>query len=293
VNVGSTSPLLSAQDLRVDVDGVPTCDGLAFETTAERVLVLGAPRALFEAACGLRPVVRGSLAVWGATPARAVDERVVVGAPLDPPLPPRWTALEYVVWSARLAGHSKADAARLAAAAVAAVQLGPLAKGALGTLPVHARRGVVLAAALATDARVVLLEDPLSTLPDEVARTFARIVVAAIADRSWAVFAPRVPLTSPLAMAAEEAFVVSSSRVDAQGAPAEIAAAERRYVARVHGSVEALGARLAERGARIDVQGAQVVLDLGETLTTAEVLGMALEANVTVVELVPVARALA
>ena len=52
----SAEPLLKIEDLRVDVDGVPACDGLTLQTRGERVLVLGAPRVLFEATCGLRPV---------------------------------------------------------------------------------------------------------------------------------------------------------------------------------------------------------------------------------------------
>ena len=78
----------------------------------------------------------------------------------------------------------------------------------------------------------------------------------------------------------------------AQGAPAEIAAADKRYVARVHGRVEPLAARIVERGGRLEVQGAQVVIDLGESLTTAELLGLCIETDVTVVEMQPIARAL-
>jgi hypothetical protein len=91
---------------------------------------------------------------------------------------------------------------------------------------------------------------------------------------------------------AEEALVVSASELDAQGPPAEIANAEHRFVARINGQLDALQAKLTARGATIDVQGAQVMLDLGESVTTAELLGMAAEADVTIVEMVPVARAL-
>ena len=88
--------------------------------------------------------------------------------------------------------------------------------------------------------------------------------------------------------------MVSSSRLDAQGPPAEIAAADRRYVARIHSArpLEELGARLSERGARLEVQGAQVLIDLGTTVTTADLLGICAELDATVVEMAPVARAL-
>ncbi len=288
----SDLPLLEVEDLRVDVDGVPACDGLALATTGERVLVLGAPRALFEAVGGLRPIQRGAIRVRGAAPAQAVDGRVVAVVPLDPPLPPKWTAATYIRWSSRLAGHGGAEAKRHTASAIERMQLGAMTEKPLATFPPHARRAVVVGAALATEAAAVALEDPLGGLAEDVARSWARILVQALGDRPWMVFAPRVPLTSPLALAADEAAIVTSARTFAQGAPAELAATDKRYIARIHGALDALGALLSERGATMQVQGAQVVLDLGESLTTAELLGLCGEANVTVVEMLPIARAL-
>lgn len=288
----SPEPLVFAEDLRIDVDGVPACDGLTLRTSAERVLVLGAPHVVFEALVGLRPVVRGALRIRGIAASDAVRERIVAGAPLDPPLPPKWTAHEYVLWSARLAGHTAGDARALANKAIARVQLGALAALPLARVVAHARRGVVLAAALATDAPVMVVQDPLANLPEEIARPWASILVQALEERAWVVVASRVSLTSPLAMHAQEALVVSASRLDAQGPPAEIAAAKHRFVARIHGSLDALEAKLTARGARMDVQGAQVMLDLGESVSTADLLGMAAEADVTIVEILPVARAL-
>ncbi len=287
-------PLLHVEDLRIDVDGVPACDGLTARTSGDRVVILGAPRALFEATTARRPVVRGALRVRGSAAPAAVRDGIVAGAPLDPALPPKWTATEYVTWSSRLAGHSAADARTLAKEAIDLVQLGPLATATTDRLVPHARRAVVLAAALATGAAVIAVEDPLAMLPEEIARTWARIFVSALADRSWLVFAARISLTSPIAMNADEALMVSSSRLDAQGPPAEIAAADRRYVARIHSTqpLEVLGARLAERGAKMEVQGAQVLLDLGTTLSTADLLGICAELDATVVEMAPVARAL-
>ncbi|MDB4937560.1 MAG: transporter related protein [Labilithrix sp.] len=289
-----TEPLLRVEDLRVDIDGVPTCDGLTMRTAGERVLVLGGPRALYEATCGLRPVVRGVLRIRGSAPDAAVRDGIVAGAPLDPPLPPKWSVLDYVMWSARLAGHTAGDARTLAKEAIALVQLDAMSGSTMERIAPHARRGVVLAAALATDAAVIALDDPLASLPEEIARSWARIIVQALGDRAWIVFASRISLTSPLAMNADDALMISSSRLDAQGAPAEIAAADRRFVARIHSAhpLDALGAKLSERGARMDIQGAQVLLDLGASVTTADLLAMCAELEATVVEMVPVARPL-
>src|SRR5256885_7643778 len=133
----SAAPLLVVEDARVDVDGVPACDGLALRTRADRVLVLGAPRALFLATCALAPVVRGRISVRGTNASDAVRDRIVAGAPLDPPLPPKWTALEYVMWSARLAGHAKRDAIANAKEAIDRLQLASMSKTPLARLPVH------------------------------------------------------------------------------------------------------------------------------------------------------------
>ena len=284
--------LVLAEDLRLDVDGVPACDGLTLRTTGQRVLLLGAPHTLFEALAGLRPVMRGSLRVRGVATATAVGDGIVAAAPLDPALPPKWTALEYVTWSARLSGRSTSDARTLARDAIARVQLGAIAAQPLARMVPHARRGVAVAAALATAPQVMIVEDPLANLPEEIAHTWAGILVSALEATPWVVLASRIALTSPLTLATDEALVVSGSRVDAQGPPAEIAAADHRFVARIHGSLEALGARLAERGARMDVRGAQVLLDLGDSVTSADLLRMAGEADVAIVEMVPVARAL-
>jgi ABC-type multidrug transport system ATPase subunit len=285
--------LALAEDLRVDVDGVPAVDGLTFRTNGESVLVLGAPRALFEALTGLRPASRGHLAVRGMPAYEAARQRRIAGCALDPPMPPRWTPLEYVTWNARLSGASSADAKVLARQALERVQLGAFAAAPLRGLVVHARRATVLAAALATGAEILAVEDPLGALPEETSRSYARIVAQALSGRPSLVFAPRMPLTSPLALAADDALVVTSSRLEAQGQPAEIASAERRFVLRVHGTTDALAARVAGRGGRLEPHGAQVIVDLGEALTTPELLGMCHEANVTVVELRPLSRALA
>ncbi|HEY8073412.1 MAG TPA: hypothetical protein VIF62_04870, partial [Labilithrix sp.] len=222
-----------------------------------------------------------------------VRARTTAAAPFDPPLPPKWTPTEYVSWSARLAGLSRHDAAAATKDALARLQLSPLATTQLARLVPHARRGVVVAAALATGASVLLLEDPIGALSEEAARNFGNVLGSALEGRSWIAFAPRVPLTSPLALQAEEAIVVSGARVDAQGAPAEIAAAVKRFSLRVNGPLDALAAKLTQRGARVHQEGTRVLVDLGDSMTTADLLGLAGESQVTIVELHPVSRALA
>jgi ABC-2 type transport system ATP-binding protein len=287
-------PLLASSHLRVDVGGVPAIDGLTFSSTGDHVLLLGAARALFEAAAGLRTIARGELLVEGMAALEAIRACVAACAPLDPPLPGTWTVLEYATWSARLAGHDRATAASLATEALARMQITSMAKTKLLAAKPQVRRAAVLAAALSTGARVLLVEDPALGLPDETAHWLARTAAHALGDRCTVVFAARVPLESPLALAADEAIVIEGSQVAAQGAPAEIAANERSLALRVHGDHGAFVRAVETRGGRAVVApgalaAAYVRLDLGP-LAARDLLGIAAESGAVVVELRPLAR---
>jgi ABC-type multidrug transport system ATPase subunit len=304
--------LLATSSLRVDEKGAPAIDGLTLASTADRVLVLGAAPALFAAAVGLRRPCRGEVRVEGLAPADAVRRRIAAGAPLDPPMPPHWTPRQYVTWSARLAGHGRAEARELAAEALARTRLDAVAEARLGKAATAARRAAVLAAALATGAPTLLVEDPLAGLPSEAAPAFARVVARACADRRTAIFAARVPLESPLALEADEAIVVTHGRVAAQGAPGEIAAAERSFSVRVVGDVDAFARAVEQRGARVICPcGApaatgdptapsskdlgrvgHIRVDLGP-LGTRDLVRIAQAAQATVLELRPISQAFA
>jgi ABC-type cobalamin/Fe3+-siderophores transport system ATPase subunit len=290
-------PLLASSALRVDVGGTSTVDGLSLATSGDRVLVLGAARALYEAAAGARPIARGELLVADQQPLDAIRTGMAAGAPVDPPLPSSWTVREYVVWSARLAGHAAGTARALADDALDRLKLTSLSKNKLGAVALAARRGTVIAAALATGASIMLLEDPVAALPADVARSFARIVVRALSDRRTAVFAPRVALDSPIALAADEAIVVDGSRVAAQGAPAEIAAGESAFVLRLGGDARAFVSAAEAQGARLLAPGGDprldgVTLDLGG-LRALDLLRIAASSNAVVLELRPLARTFA
>jgi ABC-2 type transport system ATP-binding protein len=289
--------LLAVSGLRVDVGGSPAIDGLTLSTTGDRVLVLGAARALFEAAAGLRAPSRGEIRVEGVSPRAAVSGGVAAGAPLDPPMPPAWTVLQYVTWSARLAGHPKATARGMAAEALERMHLGRVAGTRLGGVAPATRRGTVLAAAIATGARTLLVEDPLPGLPSEAERPFARVIARALSEHRVALFAGRVPLESPLALASDEALVIDGAVVSAQGAPGELAASERTVALRVHGDVAAFARAVEAGGGRAEVTvGApppvHVRVELGP-LAARDLLRMAAECEAVVVELRPLARAFA
>jgi ABC-type multidrug transport system ATPase subunit len=287
-------PTLASSHLRVDVGGVPAIDGLTLASTGDHVLVLGAARALFEAAAGLRRVSRGVLLIEGMMPSEAIRARVAACAPLDPPLPGKWTILQYAAWSARLAGHDRATAAALATEALARMQIESKAATRLEGAALAVRRAVVLAAALATGAATLLVEDPVAGLPGDTAHLLARATARAHDDRRTAIFAARVPLESPLALAADEAIVIDGSQVTVQGPPAEIAAAEGTFALRVQGNVEEFQRAVEARGGRTQVAiGApapvHMRVDLGP-LVAGDLLRIAAESDTVVIELRPLAR---
>lgn len=290
-------PRLACVHLRVDVGGLPAIDGLTLTSTGDHVLVLGAARALFEAAAGMRPVARGDLFVEGRSAMDAVRAGLVACVPLDPPLPESWTVRQYATWSARLAGHPRATALSLAAEALERMQITSTMKVKLLTASPPIRRAAVIAAALATGAATLLVEDPVLGLPDESAQTLARATARALNDRSTVLFAARMPLQSPLTIAADEAIVITGSQVVVQGAPAEIAASERAVALRVHGDVDAFLRAIEARGAHgVAALGARppvyVRVDLGP-LVARDLLHIAAESDAVVLELRPLARSFA
>jgi ABC-type taurine transport system ATPase subunit len=289
--------LLATNSVRIDVAGFPAIDGLSLVTTGDRLLVLGAAPALFQAAAGVLPIQRGEIRVANRVPADALRTRAAAGAALDPLMPPSWTVRQYVTWSARLAGHSRATSRALAADALARLQLGPSAGAQLRRVDGIVRRATVVAAALATAAPTLLVEDPVAGMPAEVARRFATILVGALGDRRTALFAARLPLESPLALSADEAVVIVGSHVAAQGAPAEIAAGDRALLLRVGGDAKAFAEAVrAEGGRLLGDAGAgatvRVTVDLG-TLRARDLLRLAAASNAVVLELRPLARGFA
>ena len=279
----------------MDVGDVPTLDGLTFETRGDRVLVVAAARALFQAAAGLRGVAHGSLLVEGTTPFSAVRGGLAACAPLDPPLPPRWTLAEYVGWSARLAGHSRSAATALAADAMGRMGLVPLARTRLRSAARTARRATVVAAALAAAPRTLLLEDPLAALSTEEGHALATTLAEALQDRRWAIFAAPMPRESPLVGAATEAVVLDGSHVAGQGAPGALAPAPESYALRVAGDVTAFVAAVEAEGARIveppqAERPARLSVNLG-SLRTRDLLRIALASSAVVVELRPLPAA--
>jgi ABC-type multidrug transport system ATPase subunit len=287
------SPTLEVSRARVDVEGRAAIDGLSFVTSGERVLVLGAGRALFEAASGTRAVAHGTIRVSGTLPLAASRTGAAASAPLDPRLPPKWSVRTYAFWSARLTGRGQGEARSLAEGALEALKLSHAAGVELGKADLAVRRATVVAAALATSAPTLLLEDPTANLPDAQARALGRAIVQATEGRRTLLFAGRVNLASPLSTDADEAVVVSGSDCVAQGAPAELVARERTLALRIHGDSEEFARVARERGAHVTGAGGLLQVDLGENMKVKDLLAVASETEAVVIEVIPIARAFA
>jgi ABC-type multidrug transport system ATPase subunit len=281
--------VLTIEDMRVDVGGVPDTDGLTLRSEARHLVILGGGRGLFEALGGTSSLQRGRVAIEGSDPRALVREGALASAPIDVPLPPKWSALEYATWSARLGGAEEAPARSVAEHLLGELGIDP--RTLLGKATVESRRAAAMAGAIATGARVIVFRDPAEGIPKDVARAFARVLARALEDRAWIMFAAELPLASPFALAAEEAIVVFGSRVVAQGAPAEIAALERSYAVRATGDVAAFAKLVEDAGGRVSPRPSEhMAIDLGAELEVRDLFALAQDANAVVVEVLPLGR---
>ena len=286
--------LLHADNVRIDgPDGAPAIEGLTIEAAGANVAVVGAARALFEAACGLRSVTRGTLRVCGMEPREALRAAAIASAPVDVAVPARWTLHELARENARLAGHARSLADKLAKDALHAMQLDAHAKKKLAAVDVPVKRAALVAAALATNAGAIFIEDFTAGLPDVAARSLAKLFVGACEGRRWIVFAGRLALSSPIGLNADEALLFSGGRFVCAGLPTEIVGRERTYTVRTAGEAEPFAAALRERGAHVESDKTTLTVTMPEDLHTHELVALARASNVVVLELLPLSGALA
>ncbi len=315
--------LLAADEARVAVDGVVAIDRLTFTATGDRALFVGDTAALFAALTGVpfgaraptlagrsadprwvppapdpdpdaplgeARVVAGSLRLAGRDVARG-DHLASVGvAPADVPLPPAWTPVEYVAWSARLAGVGSRAAPDLARAALAHVGLARASKRALKTLVLPERRALALAAAVVMAPLAIVVEAPLAGL-EGAGAAFVLAALAAVSEgRAAVVSATRLDVGSPehaLAEGASWIGFLAGGELVAHGEPAALFAGARTYAIAVHTNVDALRLELRARG--LDLLGTppRCAVALPAGATTRDLLAAAAAAKAAVVELAP------
>lgn len=285
--------MIEVRDLRVDEAGAPCIDGLSFRSDKKRVLVLGAPRELMLACAGLAPIVRGSILIEDETPERALALGRIAGSTQGGPMPPSWSPLAYVEWSARLAGVADKERREVAETALAHVGLAaPTIHAPMRRATQLVRRATQLAAALVPAGATLVLWDPFADLTPEDEAVLAPVVTRALGAVRGLIFAARAPWGGPLATVMEEVVVVEGNTVARQGPVTEVAAKSGAFLVRAAGDVAAFVAALTEGGARVhdapsDGQDALAV-DLGP-MDPVALFRAAERSDAVVLELLPMA----
>lgn len=226
-SVSPGAPLLELAAARIELHELAVADSLTVRVTGPRVVIVGDATPLFAPLFGTASVVRGWYKALGLDLATL---RPSLGlAPLDPPLPPAMTPLEYVSWSARLAGMTVSEAASAAAKWCARVGLGDSARTAFDRLPIVPKRLTMLAHAMVASPKLVVIDNPLWRLnPDE-----AYAVLGAMGQLGGDGGCPRVLVStgrfdpgSPgdaLARGADELLLILDGELIEQGTPDELA----------------------------------------------------------------------
>jgi ABC-2 type transport system ATP-binding protein len=287
------APLVSARDLRVDVDGAVALDHVTFEVSGRSLALWADSLALEGALAGTAAIRSGTLSLMGrevnARTGTAAAEAVGL-APFDPPLPPRWTVREYLLAGARLAGTARRGAHLAADRAIAELGLQALNRTELRELPVPERRAVVIAQAVVAEPALLVAFAPLAGLSGEHASYVAAVLAAASRDRSWIVSVRDLHPASAehaLATSADDVLGFAGGRVVQHGKLLRAGASTTGYTLVVRGQVEALRAALGARGVTLSGGPLRFFIELTTDLSPADILAISLAVHAPIVELVP------
>ena len=182
-----TVPLLQCDEARVDADGVPVLDGFSFETQGERIGLVGDWAGLFRLLARQAELSSGSLLVHGHPASTAVSNGVVGLSLHDSGSPERWTGLQYLQHSARLAGIGADAAAGEARAVLERVGLLPFGRRKLATLAPVERRALLLTHVALGSPPVIALECPLAGLQPAWAQHLSQLLVRLAPHARWLV----------------------------------------------------------------------------------------------------------
>jgi ABC-2 type transport system ATP-binding protein len=286
------APLLAARDLRIDFEGAIAIEGATFESHGSSLALVGDGYGILAAIAGKADVRSGELCLLGSNvERRAPIAKGTVGmAALDPPLPPRWTARDYIVWGARLAGSSRADARESAAAVLRELGLEAIAGTKLGALPLAERRALVLAEAVVTRPALLVASAPLSGLGGPEATYVARVLSAASRHRKWIVSLSNLYAGSAehvLAASADDLLVFASGKLARQGKLRRIEEGTVGYTLMLRGKVAEFREALLARGVELSGGPQRFFVDLPPGLKTQDLLALSVEIGAPIVELVP------
>jgi len=297
-----------ADEARISVDDVVAMEKLTVRSRGGRVLCAGDTEVLFAALTGVplrsrsrsvseddmpgeASVTAGSLFIAGRDVAKREHFDIVGAAPVDVPLPLKMTVLDYVTWSARLAGETQRQARDLAMSALERVGLSGAMKRDVSTLDLPSRRVLALAHAASADPEVLIVESPLAGLESGPA-AFVMNAIVRVTDGRKAIFSVRKmePGTPEgnLALGATDVLVFASGALVMEATPEELFASVRVYGVTIRKNGSAFRDELEARG--VVVKGGPLRMSLtlpGET-TTKEIMAAASKARAPIVELFPI-----
>lgn len=282
-------PLLLADDLRIDVGGAVALERASFTVHARSLAILGESTGLMSALSGAAPLRAGTLHLLGRDVGKGEHLDIVGLAPLDPPLPPSWTALEYLQRSAMLAGSPKDSAGRLAHEALRTIDALSLGEARLGHLGQAERRVVVLAQAIVNSPAVLIAALPLFGLSGAPAEYVLRAFDKAAKNRGFIVSALREDPSSleyALIERAEERLAFASGSLLDSGQAHE-ASAGRVYSLTVVRHAEAFRQNLVARGIALWGGPQNFWAQLPEGADISILLAASVEAGAPIVQLSP------
>ncbi|HEY8030024.1 MAG TPA: ABC transporter ATP-binding protein [Gaiellaceae bacterium] len=167
--------MIELRDLTVSFDGAEAVRGITLDAAAEEWLMLIGPNgagktSVLRALCGLLPF--GGEALLDGRDVRELGRRelarMIAFVPQNPVTPPELTVAEYALLGRTphlgyLAAEGRGDR-QAAARALERLDLLPFAERGLGSLSGGELQRAVLARALAQEARVLLLDEPTTSL---------------------------------------------------------------------------------------------------------------------------------
>lgn len=286
----SDLPLLEADDVRIDVGGAVALERATFVTEGGSLVISGETTALMSALAGVEPVRAGQLLLRGRDVGQREHLEIVGLAPLDPPLPPKWTALDYLAWSARLVGAPKSTARRLASDALGTLAATSLSETRLDALGIAERRVLVLAHAIVTAPKVLIAAMPLAGLSGAAAEYVLRAFERATRDRAWIASVTRLDAASPeyaLVAKAEGFLRFGAGRLLQTEKLARGSQGATGYFLSVGAHAERLRSLLAMQGIELQGGPAQFWVRLPEGASTDAILAASIEAEAPIVQLSP------
>lgn len=300
--------VLHAEDARIAVDDVIATEKLTIRTRGDRVLCAGDTEVLFAALTGVSlrsrahsfteddlpgeaSVVSGALFVAGHDVGKREHFDIVGAAPVDAPLPPKMSVLEYVTWSARLAGESARHARDLAMTALERVGLAGAVKRDASTLDLPGRRVLALAHAACADPKVIVVESPLSGLEAGPA-AFVMNAISRVTEGRKAIFSvrkiePGMP-EGNLALGATDVLVFSGGALVMEATPEELFASVRVYGVTIRRNGAAFRDELEARGLSVKGGPSRFSITLSGEATTTDIMAASSKSRAPIVELFPI-----